>query len=427
MACACEEIFGTDEVRAACKRARNLLRRSYVSMKSRAILTAAAFALLSTNIARAQDAPPAPTAPQVAAQAPASPASAQEPAPSVPVFTGAFLDEGPYLGIHVEDVTRDNAAGYKLSGEPRGVGVKEVVKGSPAEQAGIRTGDVIVRFDGEAVTSVRKLTRLVSESAPKHAARVGLIRNGSEQEVSATLADRPHVVPALEGRLMPGFDSEDMKLFGERLKENSEEWQLKGDALRKKLEELQRANPGGSAPLMLGTSRRIGVTTSPLGRQLADYFGVSGGVLINSVEASSPADKAGLKAGDIITEADGSKVESAGDLVSALGKKESGEVTLTVVRDKKQRSVRVTPERRESDGIRVRPGSFSIEGPVAAFELPRITVPGVLADAPSIGENAPDVYVSLPQVHVSTPRIHISPLRLKAPRIRLFPDGERVL
>ncbi|MBC7933064.1 MAG: PDZ domain-containing protein, partial [Rubrivivax sp.] len=353
--------------------------------------------------------------------------AAQAPEPPAAGFATAFLDDGGnFLGVHVEEVTRENAARYNLSGTPRGVGVKEVVKGSPAERAGLRTGDVIVRFDGEAVSCVRKLTRLITETAPDHAARVTVVRGGSEQEVSATLARRE--MPTIEGSMFPGFDSEDMKLFGERWKDKSEEWQHKGDELRERLEDLQREHPGGLS-LIVGPSRRIGVTTNPLGRQLADYFGVSQGVLVSSVEAGSPAEKAGLKAGDIITEADGAKIEDAGDLASAISRKEEGEVTLTVVRDKKQRTVRVTPERRETKGIELRPGSFRIEGPVASIAPARIFVPRVRVTAPDVYDSLPQFHATPPQVHVSPVRVHVptTPVRVKMPRVRVFAPGERVL
>lgn len=399
-----------------------------MSMKRKAFVAAAVFALLSSVIARAQvAAPPAPPA------HPAPPVAAQAPAPPVG-FATAFLDDGGnFLGVHVEEVTRENAARYNLSGAPRGVGVKEVIKGSPAERAGLRSGDVIVRFDGEAVTSVRKLTRLITETAPDHAARVTIVRNGSEQEVSATLARRE--MPTFEGSMFPGFDSEDMKLFGERWKDNSEEWQHKGDELRERLEDLQREHPGGLS-MIVGPSRRIGVATSALGRQLADYFGVSQGVLVSSVEAGSPAEKAGLKAGDIITEADGVKIEDAGDLTSAISRKEEGEVTLTIVRDKKQRTVRVTPERRETKGIELRPGSFRIEGPVASVAPSRIVVPRVRVTAPDVYDSlpqfhvkTPEIFVTPPQVHVSPVRVHVPtpPMRVKTPRVKVFAAGERVL
>jgi membrane-associated protease RseP (regulator of RpoE activity) len=207
-------------------------------------------------------APPASTAPSAEPQEPAPPYAAEAPEPPV-AYATAFLDEGPFLGVRVEEITRENMSRYNLSGEPRGVGVREVFKGSPAERAGLRAGDVIVRFDGEQVTSVRKLTRLIEEDAPDHAARLTILRNGSEQEVSATLASRGGVAPSLAGELMPGFDAEELRRLGEQWKDNSEEWQLKGEEMRKKLDEMQREHPGVIA---FGTSRRIGVSTSTLGR-----------------------------------------------------------------------------------------------------------------------------------------------------------------
>src|SRR5256885_12076745 len=60
-----------------------------------------------------------------------------------------------------------------------------------------------------------------------------------------------------------------------------------------------------------------------LTKQLADYFGVKdGGLLITSVTENSPAAKAGLKAGDVITAAEGEKVTSSGDLTRAINKKD---------------------------------------------------------------------------------------------------------
>ena len=135
-------------------------------------------------------------------------------------------------------------------------------------------------------------------------------------------------------------------------------------------------------------------------------------MLVSSVEAKSPADKAGLKAGDIITEADGAKIENAGDLVGVLNRKDTGEVTLTVVRDKKQRTVRVTPERRETEGIYVRPGAFHIEGPIASVELPRIALPSVRMTSPDVYVTPPQVHVNAPQVYVTPPQVHVSPARI---------------
>ncbi|HST53002.1 MAG TPA: PDZ domain-containing protein [Pyrinomonadaceae bacterium] len=372
-------------------------------MKLRALPGLAALALLSASaVVRSQQAaPPAPASPSTppaAAQAPAMPAPA--------ALATAFFDDGPFLGVQVEDVTRANMNDYGLTGEPRGVGVRSVFKGSPAERAGVRERDVIVRFDGDEVGSVRKLTRLIEESAPDHPARLTVLRGGSEQQMTATLAHRDVATPDAGGVLSGGFDLADAQRFGEEWAKNSEQLKRQSEELNRKLGELQREHPGVMA---FGAARRIGVTTSPLGRQLADYFGVSHGVLVNSVEANSPAAKAGLKAGDVITEAGGQQVEDASDLVRALDDKDE-EVTLTVVREHKQRNLRVKPER-WSQGLLINPDAFRVEAPIASTMIPRIAVPPALA--------APRVYV-LPRV---APMPYVAP----TPRLRVLGSGEKIL
>jgi serine protease Do len=335
-----------------------------------------------------------------AASAQTPPAAPQLPAP--PAGATTFFLEGNFLGVRTEEVTRENASRYGVAGEPRGVGVREVVKGSPAEKAGLREGDVIVRFDGEQVTSVRKLTRLIEESAPEHATRLTVLRGGSEQQLSATLTRRQPFAGA-EGGPLTVYGPGGEQRLGELLGENSELWQLKGDEMRERLEEMRRKSP---ELFMLGSSRRIGVSTSTLGKQLADFFGVQHGVLVNSVEANSPAEKAGLRAGDVVTEVDGKQVEDPDDLVRALGAKQEGEVTLTVVRDRNRRTVRVTPERRQTPGANIIPGSFRLLRPPVSMTLPRTLV--------------------TPRTMV-TPRTLVTPRVMTTPRVRVFGLGDRVL
>src|SRR5207244_12497650 len=96
-------------------------------------------------------------------------------------------DGGTFLGIYAEDISRENMARYGLR-EGQGVGVTQVMKDSPAEKAGLKKDDVIVRFDGDSVTSTRKLNRLVAESSPDQTVRLTISRGGAEQEVTATLS-----------------------------------------------------------------------------------------------------------------------------------------------------------------------------------------------------------------------------------------------
>ena len=127
---------------------------------------------------------------------------------------------------------------------------------------------------------------------------------------------------------------------------------------------------------------------------MAEYFGVKdGGALITAVTDNSPAAKAGLKAGDVITAIDGEKVTSPGDITRALSKKETGDVSLTVVRDKNVRTVTLTPEKSEHPSL-IKPGTIgskrivipSIEIPTMPdvnIKMPRIVVPSIDVNVPA--------------------------------------------
>ena len=295
-----------------------------------------------------------------------------------------FVGDGAFLGVGTEDITKENMARYGMR-EVRGVGVTEVVKDSPAEKAGLRKDDVILRFDGESVTSVRKLTRLVNESSADQNVRLTISRGGAEQELSATLSKRKmDTIFSSTPRIFRSDNDED----GVRVFPNGN-WP---DSIR-----------GGDGPLVwtLGANRRIGVSTQSLTKQLADYFGVSGGVLITSVSDNSPASKAGLKAGDVITAIDGEKVTSPGDITRVLGKKETGDVSLTVVRDKNTRTITVTPEKNPNQDL-FKPGSLGTR---------RITIPSVKV------RSIPPMRIEIPQIDVpATPPVEVTVPR-RAPRI----------
>src|SRR5207249_3347044 len=115
-----------------------------------------------------------------AAYAQQTPAPQKEDTPRA--FAWTFDGDGGYLGVQAQEVTRENFAKFGLR-DVRGVAVERVMEKSPAEAAGIQTGDVIVRFNGEEVTSVRKLTRLIGEVDPEHQAKVTVVRGSIDGEI----------------------------------------------------------------------------------------------------------------------------------------------------------------------------------------------------------------------------------------------------
>ena len=234
-----------------------------------------------------------------------------------------------YLGVYTTEVTKENFAKFGL-GSVQGVAVNKVAKDSPAAKAGLQDGDVITRFNGEAVTSTRKLTRLIREVAPDHKASLTVLRKGSERNIDVTIGKRVGV----------------RYRFG------------RGSIVAPRMPRMPRVprvrvfpkGKGRNFSYSFSSNRSIGVGVSSLTKQLGEHFGVpnGNGILVNRVYKDSPSEKAGLKAGDVIVEANGKKMENSFDLIRAINDKKEGAVKLTVVRDKKRRSIRVTPEKRKS-------------------------------------------------------------------------------
>ncbi len=251
---------------------------------------------------------------------------------------------GSQLGVMVSDV--DDAA------RP-GVRIDAVHEGSAAAKAGAREGDLVVDFDGERVRSARQLTRLVQESPAGRAVKMTVLRNGATQSLDVTPSEEP---TAFTWNQRPGDAQGELRDDIER-------------EIRRGLRGRDMTSPGfdfrfDRAPGLLPTPAlpvspfvagrgRLGVQVEALSDQLASYFGVaSGGVLVSSVAKGSTAEKAGLKAGDVITTVNGATVGDARELVDELSEVRDGvEITLGIVRDKNPSTVKATlgaPERAPS-------------------------------------------------------------------------------
>lgn len=332
-------------------------------------------------------------------------ALAQQPAPLPPSppdeptdqSFSFFINGDGFLGVYAENISRENMGRYHMS-QVRGVGVTHVVPNSPAEKAGLRKDDVILRIDGENVSSVRKLNRLVSEMAPDQSVKLSFSRGGSEQEVTATVGKRSNQSFAAD--VFPGGS----KLF---------RWDRDGKPFKFDFprETFRFENPLGESPnlfdndndlaIILGNSRRIGVSTMELSKQLADYFGITGGkgVLVTSVTADGPAAKAGIRAGDVITAVEGEAVDSPGDVARAINKKKEGEVTLTIVRNKSQQTIRVMPSESRVRGV--------LDGGQMGrrIVIPRIEIPDINIAIPNVVVPA----ISIPSININMPRVQVTP------------------
>ncbi len=221
---------------------------------------------------------------------------------------------GAAIGVSVRDVQPAETGGEHREG----VVIDEVRSGSPAEKAGLRRGDIVVEFDGERVRSARQFARIVQETPAGRAVKATVIRDGRRTDVEVVPDSDRMADMTIHG------DFGDLGRLGDRLPPF--DFNFDFDV------------PGVSG-------RRLGVSVQELTNQLADYFGARHGLLVTSVADGSSAERAGLKAGDVITSINGDAVRSRQDLLRALRDSSNGdEVTIGIVRDKKETTVKATVE-----------------------------------------------------------------------------------
>jgi membrane-associated protease RseP (regulator of RpoE activity) len=122
---------------------------------------------------------------------------------------------------------------------------------------------------------------------------------------------------------------------------------------------------------------------------------------VTSVSEDGPAAKAGIKAGDVITAVDGEAVDSPGDISRVINRKKEGDVTLTIIRNKSQQTIHVTP--REGGGFSGTMGNPQIGRRIV---IPRIEI----RTMPEIDIAMPNIVIpSIPAINVQMPRIRVTP------------------
>ncbi|MBZ5534150.1 MAG: PDZ domain-containing protein [Acidobacteriia bacterium] len=231
------------------------------------------------------------------------------------VLLGAAAQGRSYLGVDIRDITADRVGPLKLK-EERGVEVTMVDQDAPAGKAGLKEHDVILDFNGARIESEEQLRRMIKETPPGRTVTLNVSRDGNIMKISAQLADRSKVVA-----------------------ESHPSWPVVP-----RIPEMPNAFGVPNVIVMQSYSRILGIQTEGLTRQLGEYFGVKNGegILVRSVEKGSAAEKAGIKAGDVIVKAENEKLTDRSDLSRILrSHREAGKINLGIVRDKHEQTVTV--------------------------------------------------------------------------------------
>jgi serine protease Do len=175
-----------------------------------------------------------------------------------------------FLGVGIQDLTADNAPFFDLKKDTKGVLIPEVTKGSAAEKAGLKHGDVIIEFNGKPVESAKELQSRVSALKPDTEVELVVLRDGERQTLTAKLSERP---------------------AKEQVAKGGEE-----------------------------TLEKLGLSVQNLTDDLAEQYGYEGlsGVIVTQVESGSIAELAGITPGALIMEVNRKPVKNTKSIKQAI-------------------------------------------------------------------------------------------------------------
>jgi len=235
------------------------------------------------------------------------------PAPRVKIYSSG---SGAYFGVMVQEIDSDRTKALKLP-EEAGVEITHVSQDSPAEKAGLKVGDVILRFNGERVIGMAQFQRLISETPVGREVKLDVYRSGAPQTLTVKAGVR--------------HESREPNVFA-----------FTPPATAPRAYEF--VMPDMPRSFMSWSNSMLGIVLETLDGQLAQFFGVKEGVLVRSVNSGSPAEKAGMKAGDVITRVDDSKVTTPADVSNRLRSMHGKSTPLVVMRDHKEITLTLTIE-----------------------------------------------------------------------------------
>jgi len=240
-----------------------------------------------------------------------------------------LLDEegSGWLGVELHEVTGDSAKELKLPAE-RGVVLGKVVPDSPAAKGGLKENDVVTEVNGQRVEGAAQFRRMIHEIPAGRTVQLTLWRDGRAQSVSVTLGKAEERRNSLKiftpGPGAPGN-------FKFRMPEIPEIPSMEWDG-----------------NLVIGGKPRLGIDAEDLNGQLGTFFGAPDGegILVRDVNPGSAAEKAGVKAGDVIVSVNGERVRTVGDLREKLAAKREAKdkdqtFKLGVLRNKSEVSLNV--------------------------------------------------------------------------------------
>jgi len=295
-----------------------------------------------------------------------------------------------WLGVSTQPTDADLKKGLDLTQD--GLLVNQVTRDSPADRAGLRKGDVVLTYNSRTVTTPEQLRDLVRNTAPGRSVALGIWRDGARKSIDVKVGDVsdsgdedsfdapvPPEPPSPPGApktpsstRIERNDDGDVRMWVDGKELTDDEIKEKLNDMKVKLKSMDgdswwSGGPGTHmwmSPPASGRGR-LGVRIDDLNKDMADALGVTAGkgALVREVIEDTPAQKAGLRAGDVIVKVGTDTVDDTDDLTRALRDKE-GKVAIDVLRKGSKRTVNVDlPARDEVRSRAPRAYNFRIPEP----------------------------------------------------------------
>jgi S1-C subfamily serine protease len=253
-----------------------------------------------------------------------------------------FFGSGPatvraaqgYLGVDVRDVPADQVAALKLK-EARGAEIILVDHDAPAGKAGLREHDVVLQMNGQAIDGEDQIRKLLHECPPGKTITLIVSRDGQLITMTTQMSTKEEV---------------ERHAWAQHITVPEPQAPPSDTAGNDSSPAANSPTPAERGNSFIGTMvlnpSYTGAMLEQMSTQLADYFGVSSGLglLVRSVQPDSPAALAGMRAGDVVVQADAKPVATPADWAKAIKDSHGHSLTIVVMRDKKQQTLTLTPD-----------------------------------------------------------------------------------
>jgi serine protease Do len=256
-----------------------------------------------------------------------------------------------YIGIEMRDVSEDQLGVLRLK-DARGAEITNLDHDGPACKAGMRMHDVIVQMNGQTVENDEQLRKMLRDLPVGRTVSFVISRDGQTQTMTMTTADRRTVgLQAWEQHYSVPAPGPSGMIRGNTFLDSG-----KPTNTQKEHKDLL-----GTETIVLSSSF-TGAKLEVMGQQLAEFFGAAGGagLLVRSVDDKSPADEAGMKAGDVVVRINSISVANGNDWTKIVHDNKGKPVPVVVLRDKQEHILTLTPDGKKRSSLWTT--GFGLEG-----------------------------------------------------------------